>query len=63
MSITLRDILADIQGSIENYLAMPKRKRHRRKYWDAYIDCVRLEMMLQDAIRREGQGKPATSRL
>ena len=53
MSATLQSILIDIQKSIEIYHALPKRKQWRRKYWDAYVSCVRMEMLFQSAIEKQ----------
>jgi len=57
MSTTLQSMLADIQKSIEIYHALPKRKQRRRKYWDAYVSCVRMEMLFQSAIEKQEKEK------
>lgn len=57
MSTTLQSILADIRKSIEFYHTLPKRKQRRRKYWDAYVSCVRMEMLFQSAIEKQEKEK------
>lgn len=52
VSKNLQDILDNVQAGIKVFLAMPKRKRHRRKYHEAYVSLVRLEFMLKRAIEK-----------
>ena len=49
----LQDILAEVQERITYYYTLPKRKRFKRKYWEAFIWAIRLEGILKDAIYKE----------
>ena len=53
MSKTLEEILEDVQGKIGVYNKMPNWKQHRRKSWEAYVSCVRLEQLLIPAIKSD----------
>ncbi len=54
---TLQDLLQNIQGHIKVYEGFSKRKQKRRKYWEAFCSCVRMEMLLKDAIKKEDEQK------
>ena len=45
--MNLQDILIETQERIANFYTLPKRKRFRRKYWEAFIWAVRLEGILK----------------
>ena len=55
MKISLQDILIEVQERIAYFYTLPKRKRFRRKYWEAFTWAIKFEGLLKDAIAKEAK--------
>ena len=51
--MNLQDILTEVQERIAHFYTLPKRKRFKRKYWEAFTWAIRFEGLLKDAIAKE----------